>query len=76
MTAALYPTPHGRAAKAITDFFSDQPDAEAVLLTNSCARGTATADSCLDLQVLTPTASVAPLDQEWLRFCRELSCSR
>jgi hypothetical protein len=69
MPAALYPTPqHGRAADEITAFFDARPATEAVLLINSCARGKATADSCLDLQVLTRTDCVAALDQDWLRF--------
>jgi hypothetical protein len=69
MTVALYPTPqHQRAADEVTAFFSEHPDTEAVLLTNSCARGKATVDSCLDMQVLTRTDRVAALEREWLRF--------
>jgi hypothetical protein len=69
MTTAHYPTPqHERAAAEITFFFTEQPDTQAVLLTNSCARGEATPDSCLDMQVLTQTARVGGLDQAWQRF--------
>ena len=64
-----YPTPqHERSAQAITQFFSRQPGVSAVLLTCSCARGRATQDSCLDIEVLIPTltseASTA-LQRDW-----------
>jgi hypothetical protein len=69
MTTAHYPTPqHERAAAEITSFFTDRQETPAVLLTNSCARGKATPDSCLDMQVLTQTAQVGRLDQAWRRF--------
>jgi hypothetical protein len=69
MTTAHYPTPqHERAAAEIRSFFTDRPETQAVLLTNSCARGKATPDSCLDMQVLTQTAQVGRLDQAWRRF--------
>jgi hypothetical protein len=48
-----YPTPqHQRAAQAIVDYFSRQPDVQAVLLTCSCARGKAVPESCLDVAIL------------------------
>ena len=48
-----YPTVvHATAANQITEFFSKQPAVSAVLLTCSCARGQATADSCLDMAIL------------------------
>lgn len=48
-----YPTQeHENAAKTITDVFSSRYHIDAVLLVNSCARGKATPDSCLDLAVL------------------------
>lgn len=51
--APEYPTvEHARAAQAVVDFFSKSPDVAAVLLTCSCARGTASPDSCLDFTVL------------------------
>ena len=72
MIDALYPTrQHQRAADEVTAFFSGRPDTEAVLLTNSCARGKATADSCLDMQVLTRTDRVAALERDWLRFAAD-----
>ncbi len=50
-----YPTPeHARAAQAVVELFSAVPEAEAVLLTCSCARGKASRDSCLDVSVLVP----------------------
>src|SRR5438552_3819190 len=50
---AAYPTPqHEHAAQAIIAFFSRLPETEVVLLVNSCARGKATKDSCLDIVVL------------------------
>jgi len=50
---AAYPTvEHQRAAEAIVGAFSQRPDAEAVILVGSCARGKARWDSCLDVMVL------------------------
>jgi predicted nucleotidyltransferase len=66
-----YPTPaHERAAVEITRSFAERTDAEAVLLTNSCARGKATPDSCLDMLVLVAAGSPARarLEEEWVRF--------
>lgn len=69
-----YPTPqHGRAAAEIVAFFRKQPATQAVLLTNSCARGKATRDSCLDMQVLTRTEQTQALDQAWQRFAADNS---
>ena len=69
MSGPAYPTQqHERAAEAITAWFGSRPETQAVLLTNSCARGKATPDSCLDMLVLAPTASVAELDAAWERF--------
>lgn len=51
--APKYPTPeHRHAADSITGFLSANYPVEAVLLVNSCARGRATRDSCLDIAVL------------------------
>jgi predicted nucleotidyltransferase len=48
-----YPTQeHQRAAEVITDFFASNFKIDAVLLVNSCARGKATRDSCLDIIML------------------------
>ena len=53
MPGHAYPTEaHARAADEVVGFFADDPRTDAVLLTNSCARGKATPDSCLDIQVL------------------------
>ncbi len=68
-----YPTVvHATAAEQITDFFSQQPAVSAVLLTCSCARGKATADSCLDIAVLTTPASTLDerdaLEASWQHY--------
>jgi hypothetical protein len=68
-----YPTiQHRRAAEAIVVFFSSLPESEAVLLVNSCARGKASKDSCLDINVLVrPEALVAKgneLNAAWETF--------
>ena len=48
-----YPTPeHQRAAEAIVEFFTTIPEIETICLICSCARGTASRDSCLDILVL------------------------
>jgi predicted nucleotidyltransferase len=48
-----YPTrEHEVASERVVEYFSAQPQVKAVLLTNSCARGRATKDSCLDMLVL------------------------
>ncbi len=54
---------------AIRDFFAGRPEVDLVLLTNSCARGKATPDSCLDIVVIVAEgAPVAPLETEWRAF--------
>lgn len=69
-TRAAYPTAaHERAAGAITTFFAGRPGVDLVLLANSCARGKATPDSCLDIIVIAVEgAPVAPLEAEWRAF--------
>ena len=63
---AVYPTPeHRQAAEAIVDFFSTQFEIDAVLLVNSCARGKATRDSCLDVNVLAQPATLQAHLTEW-----------
>ncbi|MCB0060998.1 MAG: hypothetical protein KDE19_02740 [Caldilineaceae bacterium] len=53
-----YPTPeHAAAADAIVQHFAGQAGVAAVLLTCSCARGKATADSCLDIAVFLDPAT-------------------
>jgi hypothetical protein len=50
---ANYPTPeHQAAADVIVDYFVSNYQIDAVLLVNSCARGKATRDSCLDIIML------------------------
>jgi predicted nucleotidyltransferase len=50
---ATYPTPeHQAAADVIVEFFLSNYEIDAVLLVNSCARGKATRDSCLNIVVL------------------------
>lgn len=57
---AAYPSPeHAAAAEEVLAFFRDSGAAEAVLLTNSCARGRASRDSCLDMAVLLTPATLA-----------------
>ena len=68
-----YPTPqHRRAAEALVEFFSKRTDTEAVLLLNSCARGKATPDSCLDVAVLVRPEVLAEeqvrMEQQWQDF--------
>ena len=66
-----YPTPeHEAAAAAITGFFRGREGVRAVLLTNSCARGKASRDSCLDMAILTaPDARIqSQLNGAWESF--------
>jgi len=63
---AAYPTPeHRRAADVIVEFFSTQCEIDAVLLVNSCARGKATRDSCLDMIVLAQPDTLRAHLTEW-----------
>ena len=70
---ATYPTPeHQTAADAIVDFFVSNYKIDAVLLVNSCARGKATRDSCLDIIMLAkpdPSRSqLSALEAGWEEF--------
>lgn len=48
-----YPTKeHEAAANKIVNIFSKNKKVNCVLLTNSCARGKATKDSCLDMEII------------------------
>ena len=70
--AHAYPTvAHELAAKEITGFFASRPETDAVLLVNSCARGKATVDSCLDMQVIAPSEVVVRLDEQFSEFAPE-----
>lgn len=69
----VYPTQqHATAAEAITQFFSANYNIDAVLLVNSCARGKASRDSCLDINVLAKPESLrsqlSTLEADWARF--------
>lgn len=68
-----YPTiEHANAARDILGLFSNNHPIDAILLTNSCARGRATRDSCLDMVVLVNNETLrdqrAALEQEWREF--------
>jgi predicted nucleotidyltransferase len=70
---AKYPTiEHEKASNAIVNFFSKRSEAEAVILTGSCARGKATRDSCLDIAVLMQPENFlkekTALEQLWNRY--------
>jgi hypothetical protein len=71
-TAHAYPAAaHERAAAAITEFFASRDEIDAVLLVNSCARGKATADSCLDMQVIVRPDVVDRVDADFHTFAAE-----
>ena len=69
-----YPTiEHENAAATIVNFFAASKETEAILLVNSCARGKATRDSCLDIILMvTPevdlAADLARLEADWEQF--------
>jgi len=70
---ATYPTPeHQAAAETIVEFFTANYQIDAVLLVNSCARGKATRDSCLDIAVLARPewlrSQLSALEADWARF--------
>ena len=70
---AKYPTTeHQHAAEAIVGFFSHSADVLTVNLTNSCARGQASPDSCLDIVVIAhPQVMKAKgdaIEEQWNQF--------
>jgi predicted nucleotidyltransferase len=70
---ATYPTQeHQRAAETIVDFFVSNYKIDAVLLVNSCARGKATRDSCLDIVMLAKPdqgrSQLSALEAGWAEF--------
>jgi len=70
---AIYPTPeHQIAADAIVEFYVSNYNIDAVLLVNSCARGKATRDSCLDIIMIAkpdPSRSqLSALESGWKGF--------
>lgn len=64
-----YPThEHEQAAAEIVAFFAALDETDTVLLVNSCARGKATRDSCLDIKVLVPEGTdTSALEAVWQR---------
>ena len=56
---------HKDAASTIVDFFTNNYPIEGVLLVNSCTRGKATRDSCLDIAVLVPPELPQPQRSAW-----------
>ena len=70
---ATYPTPqHATAAETITRFFTSNYNIDAVMLVNSCARGKATRNSCLDINILAKPESLKSqlktLEADWAKF--------
>lgn len=70
---AIYPTPeHQAAAETMVEFWATHYDIDAVLLVNSCARGQATRDSCLDIVALARPellrSQLSALEADWARF--------
>lgn len=68
-----YPTlEHREAADAIVEYFVSNYKIDTVLLVNSCARGKATRDSCLDIVLVTnpddPRSSLQALELGWEEF--------
>src|SRR5512147_3294366 len=69
----FYPTPeHAAAAESFVRFVTTNFDADAVLLVNSCTRGKATRDSCLDIVMLAAPEKLASqrqmLEKEFRQF--------
>lgn len=72
-TQVVFPTPlHQEVSEHLTTFFKTQPNVDAVLLVNSCARGKATPESDVDVAVLvSPTLGheeKVALEQHWLQY--------
>lgn len=68
-----YPTSiHQQAAETLVDFFSTQSQVQAVVLVNSCARGTAVPESDLDIAILVDPALTGnerqSLEQQWQKY--------
>jgi hypothetical protein len=60
------------AAQVVVGFFTETDAVDAVLLVNSCARGKAPSDSCLDIVALASPEVLRvhgeTWEQEWERF--------
>lgn len=70
---SAYPTPeHAKAAQTITEHYVSKYKIDAVLLVNSCARGKATRDSCLDITILVQPgegrSALSDLEADWDKF--------
>ena len=66
-TPVVFPTLlHGQAAEAVVEF-SMRSEVEAVVLVNSCARGTAVAESDLDVALLVDPGSPPSTVVRWSR---------
>jgi predicted nucleotidyltransferase len=75
MAHIVFPTTlHQEVSEHLTAFFKTQPNVDAVLLVNSCARGKTTPESDVDVAVLaSPTLGheeKADLEQHWLEYYR------
>lgn len=62
---------HSQAAEAVVDFFSRHSRTNAVVLVNSCARGTAVPESDLDIAILVDPPLTDPANQELERDWQE-----
>jgi len=72
-TSYPYPTQeHKAAAETISTYYAANHRTDAVLLVNSCARGKATRDSCLDIVILAQPDPLRPplsaWEADWARF--------
>ncbi|MHB1294337.1 MAG: hypothetical protein ACYC4R_04985 [Anaerolineae bacterium] len=56
---------HQAATEAVVDHFAVAPRVQAVLLANSCARGLAAPESCVDITILVDPADLPAFHAEW-----------
>ena len=72
LSAAFPTSEHATAAEEIVKLFTTHYKVDAVLLVNSCARGKATRDSCLDIVALAQPevvrAQYSAWEADWERF--------
>ncbi|MEO8763327.1 MAG: nucleotidyltransferase domain-containing protein [Ginsengibacter sp.] len=63
---------HRKAIEMICDFFAKENCADTILLTNSCARGKAIAESDIDFAILlkqtSPPEEIKALENKWVHF--------
>jgi predicted nucleotidyltransferase len=62
---------HEQATNAIVEHFRGRPFVKAILLTNSCARGKATKDSCVDMTIVHDPAITSQAYEEMQRSLQE-----